>query len=257
MDPEDVGGAFTGQPAVPAAPRVDPAQASGQWDDWLNRPGNRTALLQMGLQLMQPVGIGQTAGGALAQGIGAGGEAVSRSEEADLKERMAESKLQVADEKLRIAQQQADASTTRAGAAAARAANRNIGGLTDVVRARFAREDARNYERQLDRDAAAIAKKTSGVDAMINPDDPVVKEYKGLTQDQIREKLRAGRPRPKYGAIPSNVDTSDESDGVDTANEPAPVVEEPPYPGAQKAPDGQWYVKDPKNPGKYLRVKQR
>src|SRR6266404_2687356 len=239
MDPEDVGGAFTGQAAVPPAPRVDPAQASGQWDDWLNRPGNRTALLQMGLQLMQPVGIGQSVGGALAQGIGAGGEAVGRSEEADLKERTA------------------DARTLRATSSAARAANRNIGGLTDVVRARFAREDQRNYERQLDRDAAAIEKKTSGVDAMINPDDPTVKEYKGLSRDQIREKLRATRPRPSYGAIPSNEDTGDGGDGVDTANEPTPTVEEPPYPGAQKAPDGQWYVKDPKNPGKYLRVKQR
>lgn len=257
MDPEDVGGAFTGQAAVPPAPRVDPAQASGQWDDWLNRPGNRTALLQMGLQLMQPVGIGQSVGGALAQGIGAGGEAVGRSEEADLKERTADAKLEVANEKLRIAQQQADASTLRATSSAARAANRNIGGLTDVVRARFAREDQRNYERQLDRDAAAIEKKTSGVDAMINPDDPTVKEYKGLSRDQIREKLRATRPRPSYGAIPSSEDTGDGGDGVDTANEPTPTVEEPPYPGAQKAPDGQWYVKDPKNPGKYLRVKTR
>ncbi len=252
MDPEDVGGAFTGQAAAPSAQRVDPAQASGQWDDWLNRPGNRTALLQMGLQLMQPVGIGQSVGGALAQGIGAGGEAVGRAEEADLKERTADAKLQVADEKLRIAQQQADASTTRAGAAAARAANRNIGGLTDVVRARFAREDQRNYERQLDRDAAAIEKKTGGVDAMINPDDPVVKEYKGLSRDQIREKLRATRPKPNYGAVPSNEDTGDGGDGVDTAMEPAAPEVQPPA-GFQKYSDGNYYKPDPKNPGKVLR----
>lgn len=250
MDPEDVGGAITGQPAIPG--RVDPAVAAPQWDDFLQRPGNRQALLQIGLQLMQPQGIGQTSGGHIAQSIGAGGEAVDRGEAADLKERMAESKMAVADEKLRIAQQQADASTTRAGAAAARAANRKIGGLTDVVRARFAREDERNFEKQLDRDAAAIEKKTGSIEASINPDDPVVKEYKGLTREQIRDKLRAGRPKPRYGAVPSSDDTAD--DDVDTGDTP---VETPPYPGAQKAPDGQWYVPDPKTPGKYLRVKSR
>jgi hypothetical protein len=37
---------------------------------------------------------------------------------------------------------------------------------------------------------------------------------------------------------------------------PAPPVEKPPMPGARKALDGNWYVPDPKRPGKYLRVDQ-
>jgi len=203
---------------------------------------------------MQPVGIGQTAGGAIAQGIGAGGEAVDRAEAADLKERLAESKLSVADEKLRIAQQMADASTTRAGAAAARAANRNIGGLTDVVRARFARQDAQNYEKSIDKEAAAIEERIKDpVTKAMNADDPELKEYGGLTREQIKQKVRARTPRPTFGNIPSSEDTGDEGDTTDETVAP----ETPPYPGARKAPDGQWYVADPKNPGKYLRVKTR
>lgn len=35
---------------------------------------------------------------------------------------------------------------------------------------------------------------------------------------------------------------------------PAPSATPPPAPGARQAPDGNWYVSDPKNPGKYLKV---
>lgn len=38
--------------------------------------------------------------------------------------------------------------------------------------------------------------------------------------------------------------------------EPAPA-EAPPIPGAKQAQDGQWYIRDPARPGKYLRVKHR
>lgn len=35
---------------------------------------------------------------------------------------------------------------------------------------------------------------------------------------------------------------------------PTPNAEKPPVPGANKAPDGNWYVPDPNRPGKYLKV---
>lgn len=249
MDPEDVGGAFTGQSAAGVPPRVDPAQASGQWDDWLNRPGNRSALLQMGLQLMQPVGIGQTAGGAIAQGIGAGGEAVARGEAEDLKQQMADSKLAVADERLRIAQQQADANTLRATSAAARAANRKIGGLTDAIRSRYARQDAQNYEKTIEAEAKAIEERVKDpLTKAINADDPELKEYAGLTREQIRQKVRARTPKPKFGAIPSSDDTGDEGDT--TGDGPTPPTAPA---GFEKYSDGNYYKPDPSNPGKVLR----
>src|SRR6478735_8472697 len=134
---DDVGGALTGG-------QVDPAEATKGWDDWLQRPGNRTALLQIGLNLMQPTAIGQTTGGHVAQAIGAGGEAQARVAAQDLKEEQVDNKLSLANQRLAIAQQNADANTTRSTAAAAASANRKVGGLTDLVKSRFAREDARN-----------------------------------------------------------------------------------------------------------------
>lgn len=242
MDPNanpDVGSALTGQ--------VDPAQAAGQWDDYLNRPGNRQALLQIGLQLMQPVGIGQNTGGHIAQAIGAGGEAVDRLASSDLKERVADAKLQNADEKLRIAQQNADSGAIRASAAAARSGSKKIGGLTDLMRARFARQDATAFEKQLDNDAKDLVKQAS--DPLADPNAEVVQKYKGKTKAEIREMLRAERPKPKFGAIPSDSE-DDSGDSTDAAPVAAPPVE-----GAQKAADGNWYKPDPARPGKYLRVR--
>lgn len=248
---EDFGSAFTGQSAV------EPAQAASQWDDWLQRPGNRTALLQMGLQMMQPVGIGQTVGGHIAQSIGAGGEAVARQETSDLKERVADAKMQAADERLRILQQNADSNATRAAAATARSTNRKVGGLTDLFRARSARDDARNFERQLDRDASEILKRVDKQSAdILNKgqlsDD--IAAYKGKSKDEVKAMLRASRPKPKFGSVPGmNADDSDDEE--DTNDTQQPVTPAAPN-GARLAPDGNYYIPDPKRPGKYLRVTQ-
>jgi hypothetical protein len=250
MDPNDVGGALTGG-------TVDPAQAAGQWDDFLNRPGNRQALLQIGLNMMQPLAMGQTVGGHIGQAVGAGGEAVDRAEAQDLKERKADDTLAVANERLRIAQQNADSSATRAGASAslsaARAAalgSKKVGGLTDLMKARFARQDAASFDRQLERDAKDIVKQAN--DVLADPNSDVAKKYKGKTAAEVREMLRAERPKPQYGAVPSNEDDNTE-DPTDPAS--APAEETPPYPGARKAADGNWYVPDKNKPGKYLLVR--
>jgi hypothetical protein len=53
-------------------------------------------------------------------------------------------------------------------------------------------------------------------------------------------------------------DAQDQADGDAPAGAKpaaaAPAEEAPPVPGARKAPDGQWYVDDPKRPGKFLKV---
>lgn len=236
---EDMGSAFTGQSAEPAA-------AQGQWDDWLQRPGNRTAMLQMGLQLMQPVGIGQTAGGHIAQSIGAGGEAVARQEAGDLKDRMAEAKMGAADERLRIAQQSADANTSRANTAAIRSTQKKVGGLTDLFKARAARQDADKFEKSLDKDAATLYDEATDI---MNPESPSAKKYKGMSKIDIREALRKERPAPKYGAVPTNEADAEDDPSTD-AIDPGSQV-----PGAKLAADGNYYMPDPARPGKYLKVK--
>lgn len=249
MADEDVGAAFTGQ--APQQPMVEPAQAAGQWDDFLQRPGNRQALLQIGLQMMQPTAMGQTTLGHIGQAVGAGGEAVDRNEAADLKETVAQNKLDIANERLRIAQQNADSGAIRAGAAASRAGAKKVGGLTDLMKARFARQDEAANERQLDSDAKDLVKQSS--DPLADKDSEVVKKYKGKTKAEIRDMLRAERPKPQYGRIPSNdVAASDDDEEADPGA--APAAETAPYPGAKKAADGNWYAPDPKRPGKFLKV---
>lgn len=240
---EELGAALTGG-------QVDPAEATKGWDDWLQRPGNRTALLQIGLNLMQPTAIGQTTGGHVAQAIGAGGEAQARVAAQDLREEQVDNKLSIANERLRIAQQNADANMSRANTAAARGTEKKVGGLTDLMRARFAREDAKNFDKQLADDAKQIVKQAN--DVLADPASPVVQQYKGKTVEQVREELRKTRKRPNFGAIPSNDDTSAD-DTTDTTDTSAAA---PPVEGARQAPNGKWYVADPKRPGKYLEVRE-
>lgn len=250
MDSEiDVGSALTGQAPVAAPPRVDPATAGGQWDDWLQRPGNRTALLQMGLQMMQPVGIGQTVGGHIAQSIGAGGEAVDRREAGELKDTIATTKLAQADEKLRIAQQGQDSNAIRATAYATKAGTKKLGGLTELMQKRFARDDEKiarqgmkESEKRLNDDAEIVYKEAND---LLNPDTPNAKTYKGKSQLEIRDMLLRTNPK-KYGT--SSTDAS--------ATVPDETTEAPPVEGAQKAQDGNWYKPDPARPGKYLLVKR-
>lgn len=248
---QDLGSALTGQDSV-TLPRVDPAAASGQWDDWLQRPGNRTALLQMGLQMMQPVGIGQTVGGHIAQSVGAGAEAVDRRETSELKDTIATTKLAQADEKLRIAQQGQDSNAIRAGAYAAKAGAKKIGGLTDLMQKRFDREDAKQSERRLNDDAEIVYKEAND---FLNPNSANAKTYKGKSQLEIRDMLLRTNPT-KYGNGAAATGTSAAARGVIPDEPTADETDAPPVEGAQKAQDGNWYKPDPARPGKYLLVKR-
>lgn len=77
------------QDATPAAsaggPSVDaakPAAGPGlmdQWNSFLSKPGNTAAVVQAGLNMMQPIGVGQSVLGHMAQAVGAGGEAKRRN----------------------------------------------------------------------------------------------------------------------------------------------------------------------------------
>ena len=59
----------------------DIVTSSGLYDRTLGDPASRAALLQIGLNLMQPRAIGQTTGGQIGQAIGSGGEEVTRADE--------------------------------------------------------------------------------------------------------------------------------------------------------------------------------
>lgn len=218
-------------------------------------PRIQSSLLQFGLQAMQPVALGQTPGGHIAQAVGAGGEALGRTEQADLKALLAQSKLDAADQRMSIAEQRLNLAERREGRQAAKATGKKIGGLTDLMRTRFEREDAKNFERSLERDAKDIAKQAN--DILLPKDSPLAK-YKGKTPMEIRESLRAERKPTTPGAAstPAPATANDDDDDEDPVVPfPTPgAVAAPPVQGARRAADGNWYVPDPKRQGKYLKV---
>lgn len=62
----------------------------------------------------------------------------------------------------------------------------------------------------------------------------------------------AGAPGPTAQVPAAQAPATEPSDPYTAPQTPDP--NEPPVPGAHKAPDGNWYVPDPKRPGKWLRV---
>lgn len=105
-----------GMPApVPAATSdvggsLLPDLAPGGWRAWVTRPENRAALVQAGIQMLQPLGVGESMLSRAGQSIGAGLEA--RDRVVSGQQEQARQALQD-----RLAQQEADARTTAADAA--------------------------------------------------------------------------------------------------------------------------------------------
>ena len=69
-------GLGAGAPPPAAAPATGPRPLFGdlrtKWNGWISVPGNRQALMQFGLNAMQPRPVGQTGLGHLASSVGAG-----------------------------------------------------------------------------------------------------------------------------------------------------------------------------------------
>lgn len=74
-------------------------------------PASRSALLQIGLGLMQPMAMGQSVAGHIGQAIGGGGEAETRLEAQRLAEEKQQDELEKTQRTLDIRQQEADAYT--------------------------------------------------------------------------------------------------------------------------------------------------
>jgi hypothetical protein len=67
------------QPAGTSADASQPGVLRKAWDTWTSRPENNAAMINFGLQLMQPIGPGQSRLGHWGEAIGAGAEASGRN----------------------------------------------------------------------------------------------------------------------------------------------------------------------------------
>jgi hypothetical protein len=82
---------------------VDASQQSSLgklWSAWTSRPENNAAMINFGLQLMQPRAPGQSALGAWAQAVGAGAEASQRNVAAEEARQQEEQKMGLAERKV-------------------------------------------------------------------------------------------------------------------------------------------------------------
>jgi len=105
-----VGSALTGQEDPSETPLKDIVTGAGSqvYDKLLGDPESRSALLQIGLQMMQRPGFGSGTGEHIAQSIGAGGEAVGRLEESELKRAKVDDALEKARLMYEVSKQRAD-----------------------------------------------------------------------------------------------------------------------------------------------------
>lgn len=93
---------------------IDTSKLTSGWNDWINKPNNRAALMQFGIAMLQPMGMGETSTGHFANAVGAAGEAhrrVTTNEQQDVK----------SSTEAELRESRANAATTTANAAETRA----------------------------------------------------------------------------------------------------------------------------------------
>lgn len=78
------------QGATPQPAQSATSDYAGAWRSWLGDPENRASLMQFGVSMLQPVGVGQSQLGHFASSVGSAGEAATRVRD----EAMARQKLQ-------------------------------------------------------------------------------------------------------------------------------------------------------------------
>lgn len=64
-----------GGPSSDASKAAPSGGLMKEWNDWLRQPGNSGALITAGLNMMQPIGVGQSTLGHIARAVGKGAEA--------------------------------------------------------------------------------------------------------------------------------------------------------------------------------------
>jgi hypothetical protein len=168
-------------------------------------PASRSALLQIGLQLMQPMALGQSAAGHFGQGVGAGGEAVGRIEAADLEAEKERNRAENYEERLRIAQQNAD---TRAANSGQDKISSSVQAGIDQNNRQAAIAHRRERKAAISTRAATIDKEVNSLTGPINlpgrETHPWYKKYHGKPLEEI-EKMVEAEDIAENGPLPSGL----------------------------------------------------
>jgi hypothetical protein len=209
-------------------------------DTLLTDPNSRAALLQIGLGLMQPQAQGQTTLGHIGQAIGSGGEALHRIEDEDIKRQKADDQLTIAELRMRAARD--PNSLTEYQRQQLDLHREQLKNADKTQRRGDIREQRMTKKQEEDKiDELAMQRFKASRNIAAEENDPEVAQNKTKTYDQIRREIAAER-----GARDAVVNAAVPDDTEDVPQNLPP--------NAKMAPDGKYYVPDPKRPGKFLKV---
>lgn len=143
---------FDQKTLTPSAPKPG---LEDRWRNWMSQPANRAALLQFGISMMQPIGVGQSPMGHLGQAIGEGAQAQGRQQEMEIAQ---ESALAESGRKSRAEGRASRLLDIKEMDAKSKAANRGKGrGLNSLFRTGESGERSRRLKFWADRFDAAGA----------------------------------------------------------------------------------------------------
>src|SRR5580765_6638943 len=141
-----IGGALTGVDDDTESPLRNILSNDGPLSPILGDAKSRAALLQIGLNLMQPTAMGQSTIGAIGQAIGSGGETEARLTKDEREEQKQQDELEKSQRTLDIRQQEANAYGLAQKAAAQRASSYDRMSLEQLrQQGRMALLGAKNY----------------------------------------------------------------------------------------------------------------
>ena len=168
----------------------------GIQDALMRDPESRSALLQIGLGLMQPMAMGQSVAGHIGQAVGSGGEAVGRIEEADLKERKADDALTIAEQRLSLAElRRKDPNQLTAYEKARLTQYDRSQGFSERTQKRNDQREQRiaeqNRKKEID---GQVERAITARDDLVNSDSPNSRRWKDKTDDDIRAYYEQNTP---------------------------------------------------------------
>lgn len=124
------------QPPSGGVPNTD---LIGGWNNWINKPNNRAALMQFGIAMLQPVGMGETGVSHFANAVGEAGQAHQRVTGEAQQAEKASTEAELRESRARAAEVSANAAETRAlqsgQLSEARLQNTQLTGLTRALTA--------------------------------------------------------------------------------------------------------------------------
>lgn len=212
----------------PPSQQAPQSDLASQWRGWISQPANRAALIQFGISLMQPIGLGQSAMGHVGQALGQAGEAQGRVAATELAGREQVRKEEETASRGDLREARADAAAARANTAGTRAAaqTERLQSTQERMRLSALIKAQALYQKEV----AAIHKRNA--DSRLT--DPTKPAEPIPSWDEWLKRF------PEVGSALGTSGPPGAEPGTKYYRVAPGALNK--YPDAQQAPDGQWYI---------------